>query len=169
MDLGRLLSLISEFGSCYHERARLRFSRIELCPIGVVRTSELNVSKIVLRRNLVKGLKGIKAYSHLMVLFWMNQVSTERRSKLMVHPRGRRDIPLQGVFATRTPNRPNPIGMTVVRLRSVWRNVLVVEGLDAFDGSQVLDIKPFARTDVGRVRLPKWWRLLQGAEPKTRS
>jgi tRNA (Thr-GGU) A37 N-methylase len=58
--------------------------------------------------------------------------------------------------------------MTVVKLRSVWRNVLEVEGLDAFDGSPGLDIKPFGQIDVGRVRLPKWWRLLQETEPKTR-
>jgi tRNA (Thr-GGU) A37 N-methylase len=58
--------------------------------------------------------------------------------------------------------------MTVVKLRSVWRNVLEVEGLDAFDGSPVLDIKPFGQIDVGRVRLPKWWRLVQQTEPKIR-
>jgi len=78
----------------------------------------------------------------------------------MVHPKGRLNIPLQGVFATRTPNRPNPIGVTIVKLLEMRRNVLTVEGLDALDGSPVLDIKPFGKIKVGRVKVPGWWRRI---------
>ena len=63
---------------------------------------------------------------------------------LQVHPRGDRSRPLRGLFAVRSPRRPNPIGVTTVRVRRVGGNVLEVVGLDALDGSPVLDIKGYA-------------------------
>jgi len=84
-----------------------------------------------------------------------------------VHPRGREDLPLLGVFATRTNLRPNPIGLTLVELIRVENNILTVRGLDAFDGTPVLDLKPFDSWDMAKeARMPDWWTKLD--ETKTR-
>ena len=87
-------------------------------------------------------------FSHLFVLFWMHEVSEAARSNMKIHPRGRKDIPLQGVFATRTQHRPNPIGLTLVELLKVNGRVLTVRGLDAYDGTPIIDIKPFDSWDI---------------------
>jgi len=83
----------------------------------------------------------IEERSHLWVLFWMSQLDPEHRDVQQVHPGGNPENPLTGVFATHSPMRPNPIGMTRVRLISRDGLRLTVEGLDAFDGSPVIDIK----------------------------
>ncbi len=122
----------------------------DLKPIGIVKTMAMGkkvrkkdaVSKIVLRNDLKESLTGIDEFSHLFVIFWMHEISVEERRTVKTYPRGRIDLPLLGVFATRTPHRPNPIGMTLVELLKVDGNVLTVRNLDAFDGTPVLDIKP---------------------------
>lgn len=144
--------------------------KIELKQIGFVKTGAVgkevkdrsNVSKIVLHKDLTEALDGIEDFSHLFVIFWMHKISKEDRRAMKVHPRGRRDLPLLGVFATRTPYRPNPIGLTLVELLEVEDNVVTVRGLDAFDGTPVLDIKPFDYWDmVEEARVPRWWRRLE--------
>ena len=96
--------------------------KIVLNPIGYVKTSAVGdevkdksvISQIVLNDELVEGLDGVTGFSHLFVLFYLNQVTGEQRKTLKVHPRGRADLPLTGVFAVRTMLRPNPIGLTLV-------------------------------------------------------
>lgn len=83
----------------------------------------------------------IEECEHLWVLFWMSELAPEDRQVQQVHPRGDPRNPLTGVFATRSPMRPNPIGLTRVRLIGREGLRLAVEGLDAFDGSPVIDIK----------------------------
>jgi tRNA-Thr(GGU) m(6)t(6)A37 methyltransferase TsaA len=88
----------------------------------------------------------------------MSQVLENKRMILKVHPRGRMDMPLLGVFATRTNMRPNPIGLTLVELLKVEGKTLTVRGLDAFNGTPILDIKPFDPWDmVEKARVPDWW------------
>jgi len=140
---------------------------ITLEPIGIVRNEVLEsgerswkaiVSEIEIKESLLPALKGIEDFSHIIVLYWMHRVSPERRSLTQVHPRGRQDLPLTGVFATRSPARPNPIGVAMVSLLECRGNVLRVQGLDALDGSPVLDIKPYLpeydSTPEARVA---WW------------
>ena len=143
---------------------------IVLKPIGFVRTrargkevrDKSNVSEIVLRGDLAEALDGIEDFSHLFVIFWMHEISNEERRTMKVHPRGRGDTPLLGVFATRTSHRPNPIGLTLVELLEVEGNVLTVRGLDAFDGTPVLDIKPLDYWDMAEdARVPEWWMGLE--------
>ena len=98
------------------------------------------VSTIVVEDEFAEALDGIEAYSHITVLFWFHL--SEKPSTLKVHPRGDPRNPLRGIFATCSPVRPNPIGMTVVRLLERRGNELRVRGLDAIDGTPVLDIKP---------------------------
>jgi tRNA-Thr(GGU) m(6)t(6)A37 methyltransferase TsaA len=66
---------------------------------------------------------------------------------MKLHPKGNPDNPLVGVFASRSPNRPNPIGVTRVKLLKVNGNILTVKGLDAFNGTPVIDIKPARRPE----------------------
>lgn len=148
---------------------------LEVKPIGVVKTKAVgkevrdrsNISEIILRNDLVEALKGIDDFSHLFVIFWMHEISSKERKIMKVHPRGRQDMPLLGVYATRTPYRPNPIGLTLVELVKVERNVVSVRGLDAFDGTPVLDIKPFDRWDASeRIRVPSWWKKMEKERSK---
>jgi len=139
--------------------------QIVLNPIGYVKTDAVGnevkdknrISQIVLHENLVEALDGVDGFSHVFILFWLNQVTDQSRA-LKFHPRGRKDMPLLGVFALRTSLRPNPIGLTLVELLKVEGNVLTVRGLDAYDGTPILDIKPFDSWDSAKnARVPDWW------------
>jgi len=139
--------------------------QIVLNPIGYVKTDAVGnevkdkniISQIVLHEDLVEALDGVDGFSHVFVLFWLNQVTDQHRA-LKFHPRGRKDMPLLGVFALRTNQRPNPIGLTLVELLKVEGHVLTVRGLDAYDGTPVLDIKPFDSWDSAKdARVPDWW------------
>jgi tRNA-Thr(GGU) m(6)t(6)A37 methyltransferase TsaA len=150
---------------------------IVLKPIGVVRTESVDdevkdktrTSQIIIKRELAEALGGIDGFSHLFVLFWLHEISAEQRKTLKVHPRGRRDLPLLGVFATRTMLRPNPVALTLVELVKVEDNVLTVRGLDAFDGTPVLDVKPFDSWDMAKdARVPAWWIKLESEKAKSR-
>ena len=115
------------------------------------------VSEIVIDSSLTEALDGLEEYSHIIVLYWMHRAMSSE-VPLKVHPMGRRERPLTGLFAVCTPNRPNRIGKTVVRLLQRQGNILRVEGLDAFDGSPVLDIKPyFPNSDsIPDAKVPRW-------------
>ena len=116
-------------------------------------------SRIVLRRQLAEALLGLDGYSHIHVLFWPHQVPDEvRGSKPRLHPLDDPANPLQGVLATRSQIRFNPILASVVPLLAVKGNVLHVRGLDAVDGSPVLDVKPYIphHDSIPEARVPQW-------------
>lgn len=92
-----------------------------------------------LQEEVAPGLLGLKAGDSLWVLTWMHLA---RRDLLQVHPRGRMEAPLRGVFATRSPHRPNPIGLHRVSVLEVAGPRLKVAPLEAIDGTPVIDIKP---------------------------
>lgn len=107
-------------------------------------TKERNTSsEIVIDESLRGILDGIEDFSHILVLYWAHRVRSDGRSITRAHPMGRKDLPLVGIFATCSPARPNPICATVARLLKRRGNLLEVEGLDAIDGTPVLDIKPY--------------------------
>ena len=116
------------------------------------------ISKIIIDEDLVDVLDGIVDYSHLLVLYWAHKVPEKSRSLTKVHPMGSDEYPLKGIFSTCSPARPNPVLLTVVQLIERKDNVLEVSGLDAIDGSPVIDIKPYV-SDVypqKEVSIPKW-------------
>jgi tRNA-Thr(GGU) m(6)t(6)A37 methyltransferase TsaA len=121
---------------------------LTLEPIGFVRNdieestdfSEV-VSTIEIRPDLAEGLYRLDESKEIDVLFWFDRCLP---AKMKLHPKGNPDNPLVGVFASRSPNRPNPIGVTRVILLSVNGNILTVKGLDALNGTPVIDIKPAA-------------------------
>jgi tRNA-Thr(GGU) m(6)t(6)A37 methyltransferase TsaA len=152
-------------------------AEVVLKPIGFVRTTAVGdevkdktrLSHIVLHSDLAETLDGVDGFSHLFVLFWLHKVPDEQRKTLKVHPRGRKDLPLLGIFATRTMLRPNPVGLTLVELVKVGGNVLAVRGLDAVDGTPVLDIKPFDSWDNAETaKVPEWWTKLKKEKAQTR-
>jgi tRNA-Thr(GGU) m(6)t(6)A37 methyltransferase TsaA len=135
-------------------------------PIGYVRIAD-GRTRIVLDKKYEAGLLGLHDFSHMYVFWWFNKNDTpERRATLQVHPRGNKENPLTGVFATRSPARPNLIAMTLCKIVSVKDNVVEVEKIDAFSDTPVLDMKPFlpgydSATDV---KLPDWARPKQHAK-----
>jgi tRNA-Thr(GGU) m(6)t(6)A37 methyltransferase TsaA len=144
---------------------------ISLEPIGYVETglsqagtsvarTEL-VSELVVYERYTECLDGIEGYSHLFVLFWMHK-TPPGDFQAKVHPRGRQDLPLTGVLATRMRNHPNPIGLAVVELLRRKNNRLTVRRLDAYPGSPVMDIKPYDHYDVVTdISVPAWWTSLR--------
>ena len=142
----------------------------KLKPIGYVKRASKHedvedgslVSRIVIDGKLTRALEGIEDFSHIFIVFYMHQVLKEETRILKVHPRGRKDLPLLGVFATRTAFRPNPIGLTLVELLERKGNVLTVRGLDAYDGTPVLDLKPFNHRDMAvDAKVPEWHKKLE--------
>ncbi len=123
-------------------------------PIGYVQNGitaldgviwEETESRVVVAPEYADGLEGIDDFSHVIVIGYLHrrEHAHGHEHPLRVHPQGREDLPLVGVFATRSPKRPNPIAITVVRLIRREGNVLHVKGLDMADGTPVLDIKPY--------------------------
>jgi tRNA-Thr(GGU) m(6)t(6)A37 methyltransferase TsaA len=94
----------------------------------------------------VEGLQGIRPGDEVIVLTWLHRA---RRDVLRVHPRGDESRALQGVFNTRSPDRPNPIGLHRVEVASVDGNRVRVRGLEAVDGTPIVDVKPVLGRDPG--------------------
>ena len=138
---------------------------ITLKAIGIVRSKIKQqarrdfknvVSEIVVDSSLTEALDNLDDFSHIVVLYWMHQ--SRRPAPKKVRPKSKPELPLMGVFATRSPNRPNPIGKATVRLLQRQGNVLIVEGLDAIDGTPVIDIKPYipGYDSVENAKVPSW-------------
>jgi tRNA-Thr(GGU) m(6)t(6)A37 methyltransferase TsaA len=133
-------------------------SFVKLAPIGKVE-KQGQVARIRVFDEYVEGLLGLEEWSHVNVFYWFSQNDVpEKRRILQVHPRGNKDNPLTGVFACRAPYRPNLIALSVCKILSVKGNLINLESIDAFDGTPVLDLKPFIPTDAPTkdVRVPAW-------------
>jgi tRNA-Thr(GGU) m(6)t(6)A37 methyltransferase TsaA len=126
-------------------------------PIGIVRSELASLEAapcqgdegapeawLELTAQVGQGLAGVQAGDELIVLTWFHRA---RRDVLQVHPRGRLDAPLTGVFATRSPDRPNPVGLHRVSVLEVSGQGLKVAPLEAVDGTPIVDIKPV----LGRI------------------
>ena len=121
------------------EKGELRF-------IGRVTRVEEDISTIMIYPEFCEGLYLLDEYTHLNILFWFHQRDdNEHRNVLRVVPRRHGETEERGVFASHSPSRPNPIGLTVVELVSIDGCTLMVKGLDAFEGSPVVDIKPYQK------------------------
>ena len=117
------------------------------------------------------GLKGMEDFSHLIVLYWIHlHDSEEDRRTLLVYPRRHKVNVLTGVFACRSPSRPNPIGLCVVELVRREGCILTVKGLDAIENSPIIDVKPYIpQIDaVQNAQVPDWAREHSNQERKNR-
>lgn len=149
------------------------YEPISMTPIGTVHSSVMKpvddiwggvVSRVELdpQRFTPDALVGVADYSHVVIVFVMDRIPEEKITHGLRHPRGRTDWPKVGIFAQRAKNRPNRIAVTACKLLSVDGLSIEVEGLDAIDGTPVLDIKPYLEgfAPRGDVREPAWSREL---------
>ena len=131
---------------------------IQINPIGTVKRQG-DRALIDLRPELAPALDGLSGFSHVWVFYWFHENDRpEERATLKVHPRRNPANPFTGVFATRAPVRPNLIGFTCCRIAGINQNILEVEGLDAREGSPVLDLKPYIPESdaLPEARVPAW-------------
>jgi len=150
---------------------------LSLKPIGVVHTkaSDAEVKErgdvageLEIYPEFEEALEGIDGYSHLFVIVYFHRLRPEQIGPLKVKPRGLlkkgyrlEELPLLGVFALDSPTRPNPIGLTLVRLIKREANRLIVQGLDFFDGTPILDIKGYRpQYRIDNYTLPEWFRKI---------
>jgi len=110
--------------------------------------------RIVLDDRFVKGLWKMDSFSHLLVLFHLDKISDEQ--PMTVSPSWAQGVKT-GLFASRSPVRPNPIGLSVVRIREIRDNVIHTENIDAYDGTPLLDIKPYLEAVDSRVGAGNGW------------
>ena len=132
------------------------------------RTRELE-SRIEIFPEFLDALDGLEGFSHIFVLSYFNKLRPDQVGTLKVRPRRLlskgfklEELPLVGVFAIDSPTRPNPIGLSLVHLLRIDGRVLVVHGLDCFDGTPILDVKPYRddyRTED--YALAEWYRKLR--------
>ena len=148
---------------------------LELKPIGIIRSPykdkdqvpnqgyrSKKISRIELFKEFEEGLQDIEGFSHIVVIYWFHR---SRGYHLSVKTPWD-DIP-HGLFATRSPHRPCPLGLTVAQLVAREGNVLKVKGLDAIDGTPVLDIKPYISSIDEQSAVKSGW--LEGKLGKERS
>jgi len=148
-----------------------------ISPIGVVRNNQIEpvyinwaevISQIIIDPEHVAALHGLADYSHLMVVFWMDQVCYSKPTHV---PQGKHEsVPEVGMFACRCPYRPNPIGVTSVPILDIQGGTLTIRGLDAVNMTPVLDLKPYTpqydlvvhpdvpqHGEMGKnLRVPEW-------------
>jgi tRNA-Thr(GGU) m(6)t(6)A37 methyltransferase TsaA len=150
-------------------------NKIKIKPIGLVKRQSIDednkdrslISKIIINKKLTKALDGIDDFSHIYIIFWMDKI---KDTSYLHHPGKGRNLKPVGIFATRAPIHTNPMGLTLVELIKREENVLWVKGLDAYDNTPVLDIKPYPDWEHGvcfivdDYRVPKW---LNKAKPIT--
>ena len=139
---------------------------ITMEPIGRVKNNVANrkdalwgedISSVILDAQYISGLKGLEDFSHVIILYWLDQACYVPEKHLQRRPQNREDMPLVGIFSQRGKDRPNRIGMTSVEIVSVSEDALVVKGLDAVDGTPVLDIKPYYPAyDKKDASVPEW-------------
>ncbi len=144
-------------------------SGMTLKPIGIVRNGikqapgagygwEDIVSDIVVDSELSEALDNLEEFSHIIVLYWMHQAAAAGQIPMKVHPKGKKELPLVGLFVSRSPHRPNPVGKATVGLLQRRGNILKVQGLDAIDGTPIIDIKPYipGYDSVTDAKVPSW-------------
>jgi tRNA-Thr(GGU) m(6)t(6)A37 methyltransferase TsaA len=152
---------------------------IKLAPIGEVHTRATpdeirsregrGEAEVEVYERFQDALDGLEGFSHVFVVGYFNQLRREQVGALRVKPRGLmrqglrlEELPTRGVFALDSPTRPNPIGLSLVRLLSIRGRALQVSGLDLFDGTPVLDIKPYQpQYRADKYVLPDWYVQLR--------
>lgn len=142
-------------------------AQYEIAVVGTVRSSrsepkddawDEETSRIKMNAPFdVRSLMGLESFSHCIVVYVFDRASWDE-SKMSRHPRGNKDWPEVGIFAQRAKDRPNRLGVTVCRIESVEGSVVHVAGLDAIDGTPVVDIKPWMVEfgPRGDVAQPSW-------------
>ncbi len=122
-------------------------------------------SRIELALEYARGLIRLNSFSHAIVVTYLHRAQFDPAQHLVRRPRDLATMPSVGIFAQRAKHRPNPIGITAVRVLDILGNVLLVQGLDAINGTPVLDLKPYypIYDRVPDAQVPEWVdRLMAG-------
>jgi tRNA-Thr(GGU) m(6)t(6)A37 methyltransferase TsaA len=125
---------------------------------------ETEVAEIEVDPVWAGALDGLEGFSHVWLLWWLDRFEHPPET-VHVRPEGRPEMPLTGIFATRSPHRPNPLALTAVRLVERQGARLRVQGLDAYEGTLIVDIKPYMRRGdlIAEATVPAWleqlWRV----------
>ena len=130
----------------------------QIFPVGIINKTEAEIW-IDIFEPYGDALLGLEGFSHILVLFWFHENdSADRRKTLRVHPRKDEKNPLTGVFGTHSPLRPNLIGLTRCKLISIKDRRIEIDDIDAFDGTPVIDIKCYIQDSLpeSEIRLPPW-------------
>jgi tRNA (adenine37-N6)-methyltransferase len=116
------------------------------------------------------ALDGIVEFSHIWVVWWLDR-SEGPPDFTHVRAERREEMPLVGIFATRSPRRPNPIALTAVRLLERKGGRLYVQGLDAYEGTPILDVKPYLRRGnlIAEATTPRWLEELWNIHDRERT
>jgi len=142
-------------------------SAYTIYPVGVIHNKKDETTRIEIDVDYTDALLGVDGFSHLIVFYWFHENdSPEKRSVLQVHPRKNRKNPLTGVFGTHSPLRPNLIAISFCRKLAIENNTIFIDRIDAFDGSPVIDIKPYIPVDElisGDIKVPDWVYKHNGA------
>jgi tRNA-Thr(GGU) m(6)t(6)A37 methyltransferase TsaA len=126
--------------------------KIEFTTIGAVNNTIRNKkdtnwgndeSQIIIDEEYEDGLNGLSEFSHIIVVYFLDKAKFNREQHLVRRPQNREDMPMVGILSQRAKDRPNPIGITSCELITVNKNIISVKGLDAIDGTPILDIKPY--------------------------
>jgi len=136
----------------------IRADVYEIYPIGFV-NRQGDLTTIEVDQQYEDALLGLEKFSHVLVCYWFHENDTpDQREILTVYPRGNPQNPLHGVFATRSPVRPNLIGISICEIRSIKDNIIHIDTIDAFDGSPVIDLKPYIPTidSITDAQVPEW-------------
>ena len=132
----------------------------QIFPVGFIRKKNDTVF-IEIDKKYTDAFLGLEQFSHINVLYWFHENDNpQSRNTLQVNPCRNKKNPLTGVFATRSPVRPNLIALTLCKIKSIDKNIITIEKTDAFDDTPVLDLKPYipGYDGDGKATLPKWVR-----------
>lgn len=121
----------------YIGTVRSTLKKLEDCPLQ--ETEQAPAAIIEVSNDFVVGIRSLKPGDKILLLTWLHEAD---RSVIECYPRNQVNAPTLGVFATRSPNRPNPIGIHQVTITSIEKNIVTVDALEALDGTPVIDIKP---------------------------
>ncbi|MDG7044919.1 MAG: SAM-dependent methyltransferase [Nitrososphaerota archaeon] len=150
----------------------------KISPIGYAQTDapvktikedpDTVTSKLIIKAEFVDGLVGLNGFSHIIILSFLTELRAFERNVMQIKMRRftkygftLEELPLIGVFASDSPNRPNPIAISIARLLQIDKNVLTVKGLDIFNNTPILDIKPYTpERVVSGLSLPPWYENL---------
>lgn len=142
-------------------------NEIKLEPIGYVLSSVTErmdknwgeiKSKIILNSEYTGALLGLENFSHVIIVTYLHQAKYEKEKHLQRRPRNLETMPKVGIFSQRAKDRPNPIGITAVKIISVGDDYLEIKGLDAINETPVLDIKPYypQYDKIDSAKVPEW-------------
>ncbi|MEW6532518.1 MAG: tRNA (N6-threonylcarbamoyladenosine(37)-N6)-methyltransferase TrmO [Thermodesulfobacteriota bacterium] len=133
-------------------------SEYRIYPVGEVQKKR-GTTVLKIHEPFRDALLGLDRFSHVIVFFWFDRNDTpEKRRILQVHPRRDARNPLTGVFATRSPVRPNLIGHSIAKIKSIKDGSIMVDEIDAFDGTPIIDLKPYipAGDSIPGATVPEW-------------